>query len=408
MANLAEQARAEDGSPRPWLASVRELGELLIDSEAVVLPVFLAKLATFSKEDEALVRRAYLAGIGSEQRLDRLALAASVCPVIPEPCVWLAYLAACRGDSSSARWWAGCARDRLLELGVSWDKRLSFEEWRRLAEAIPGAVGVEAKRTAGNPGELLETVVEGARSRVSLNSPGADAGRKRFQRYVEGLAEGDGSFLGAIYPDLRSEPWLDPRDFPLAAYLESHYAAIRTEILSLSPSSFHREAERIQRSGDWDVAFFYERGRRRHELCEACPVTTRGLEAYGAISTLAGLAYASRMRPGTHIQPHRGPTNLRVRCHLGIVVPDGDCAIRVGAKTRRWEEGRCLVFNDHFEHEAWNHTAEDRIVLIVDLWHPGLSGTEVSLLEGLQRYASSHARKLNRYWAANAAAAEEA
>jgi aspartyl/asparaginyl beta-hydroxylase (cupin superfamily) len=67
-----------------------------------------------------------------------------------------------------------------------------------------------------------------------------------------------------------------------------------------------------------------------------------------------------------------------------------------------------LVFNDHFEHEAWNHTAEDRIVLIVDLWHPGLSGTEVSLLEGLQRYASSHARKLNRYWAANAAAAEEA
>jgi hypothetical protein len=413
MANLAEQARAEDGSPGPWLARMRELGELLIDSEAVSLPVFIAKLATFSKEDEALVRRAYLSGIGSakpvEQRLDRLALAASLSPVTPEPCAWLAYLAACRSDSTSARWWAGCARERLLQLGTTWDKRLSFEQWWWLAEAIPGVVGGEANRTAGNPAELFQTLAEGGGSRVSgsLRSPGPGAGRKRFQRYVEGLAEGDGSPLGATYPDLPSEPWLDPEDFPLAAYLESHHATIREEILSLSPSSFHREAERIRRSGDWDVAFFYERGRRRHEVCEACPVTTRGLEAHGAIRTLAGLAYASRMRPGTHIQPHRGPTNLRVRCHFGIVVPGGDCAIRVGEETRRWEEGRCLVFDDRFEHEAWNHTAEDRIVLIVDLWHPGLSSIEISLLEGLQRYASSHARKLDRYWATNAAAARE-
>jgi aspartyl/asparaginyl beta-hydroxylase (cupin superfamily) len=66
------------------------------------------------------------------------------------------------------------------------------------------------------------------------------------------------------------------------------------------------------------------------------------------------------------------------------------------------------VFNDRFEHEAWNHTDQDRIVLIVDLWHPALSSTEVSLLEGLHRYAFSHARRLNRYWAANAAAARHA
>ena len=156
------------------------------------------------------------------------------------------------------------------------------------------------------------------------------------------------------------------------------------------------------------MAFFYERGRRRNEVCEACPVTTRGIEGHGAVLTMAGLAYVSRMRAGTHIRAHTGPTNLRVRCHLGIRTPQGDCAIRVEDKTRRWEEGKCLVFDDHFEHEAWNHTEEDRIVLIVDLWHPGLSSTEIDLLEGLHRYAFSHARKLNRYWAANAAAARKA
>jgi aspartyl/asparaginyl beta-hydroxylase (cupin superfamily) len=66
------------------------------------------------------------------------------------------------------------------------------------------------------------------------------------------------------------------------------------------------------------------------------------------------------------------------------------------------------VFDDRFEHEAWNRTREDRIVLIIDLWHPGLSTTEVRLLEGLQEYAAAHARKLSRYWAANAAAAKQA
>lgn len=120
--------------------------------------------------------------------------------------------------------------------------------------------------------------------------------------------------------------------------------------------------------------------------------------------TISGLIYVSRMGPGTHIAAHRGPTNLRVRCHLGIEVPSGDCAIRVAGETRYWEEGRCLVFDDFFEHEAWNHTAHDRIVLIVDLWHPALSPSEVRLLEGLHSHTYAHARRLSRYWAANAAA----
>jgi aspartate beta-hydroxylase len=233
----------------------------------------------------------------------------------------------------------------------------------------------------------------------------AAAGRARFQRYIEALAAADGAGSLGIYPALDSQAWHDPNDFPLTAYLRSHFKEIQSEILALESSRFHRESERIGRSGDWDVAFFYERGRRRDPVCDACPVTTRGIESAGGMRTLGGLIYVSRMRAGTHIQPHRGPTNLRVRCHLGIAVPEGDCAIRVGNETRRWSEGECLVFDDYFEHEAWNHTSEDRIVLIIDLWHPGLAPIEVRLLEGLQGYAYAYARQLNRYWSSNAAAA---
>ena len=63
------------------------------------------------------------------------------------------------------------------------------------------------------------------------------------------------------------------------------------------------------------------------------------------------------------------------------------------------------MLDDFFEHEAWNRTKQDRIVLIVDLWHPGLAREEIRLLEGLQGYGYSYARQLNRYWQRNEAAA---
>ena len=39
---------------------------------------------------------------------------------------------------------------------------------------------------------------------------------------------------------------------------------------------------------------------------------------------------------------------------------------------RPWEEGKCMIFDDAYEHETWNHTKEERVVLLFDLWHPEL------------------------------------
>lgn len=381
MANLAEQTQAKDGSPASWLARIREFADYLLDSETL-RPPFTAQLGSLSEDDESLARRAYCTG--------QYELAAAVCPVIPEPCVWLAHTA----RETLSDYWADAARKRLHTLGTAWDKRLSFDEWMQLTE-----VG-EPRALDGvtDPRVLFDTAVQ---KRVTSQSVRRRVGRARFDRYIETLTDKP---LGKRYPKLASRPWHDPGQFPLTRYLEAHAREIRDELLTLNQTAYHREAERIGRSGDWDVAFFYERGRRHDEICDQCPITARGIEAYPAMRTLAGLIYVSRLRGGTHVHPHRGPTNLRVRCHLGIRVPDGDCAIRVGDETRRWEEGRCLVFDDYFEHEAWNHTDEDRIVLIVDLWHPDLSDTEIRLLEGLHRYADHHADQLNRYWSANSAA----
>ena len=105
-----------------------------------------------------------------------------------------------------------------------------------------------------------------------------------------------------------------------------------------------------------------------------------------------------------HIEPHLGPTNMRLRCHLGINIPEGDCGLTVGGETRRWREGECLVFDDSLLHESWNRTEQARVVLIVDLWHPDLTPAEIAYLEGLHRFAAYQAASLELYWKGSAEA----
>lgn len=73
----------------------------------------------------------------------------------------------------------------------------------------------------------------------------------------------------------------------------------------------------------------------------------------------------SCLAAGTHIVLHVGYTNTVLRCHLGLIVPD-DCALRVGNQTNNWVEGKCFVFDDTVEHEAWNHGDKARIILLID------------------------------------------
>ena len=95
-----------------------------------------------------------------------------------------------------------------------------------------------------------------------------------------------------------------------------------------------------------------------------------------AKSCTRGQVKFSVMYPGTHVHPHTGPTNCRLRAHLGLSVDKGDEArmrLRVADKTLRWREGEIFVFDDSFEHEVRHDGEKERLVLIVDLWHPDLS-----------------------------------
>ena len=171
-------------------------------------------------------------------------------------------------------------------------------------------------------------------------------------------------------------PFLPPGDFPQVRDLEAGWRAIRAELDRVLERpqdipTFHEmspDQARISFGDNWKTFAFYVFGKRIDENCRACPRTA---EILGGLPGLQN-AWFSILAPGYHIPPHRGPTKAVVRCHLGLRIPAEPerCWIRVGAETRHWETGKCLCFDDTFEHEVHNATPEARVVLFVDLDRP--------------------------------------
>ena len=426
MANEAEQAQSSDGGPGLWFERLCSMARHL--SAATSPPPFLLSgHPSPSREQEQNARASYISGLEAlkagnrGEAAQKLSESSNLCPVWAEPIIWRAYLALQEGNLELTLRLTSEAKRQLSAIGVAWDKRLTFTEWtwlacalERLAAEKPGRAFSaplnrrfsslterfhHPQRTASaEPGAVAETSSPHTEENIS-SSPLFDA---RFQQYMSLFADNAANPRMFRYPSLRSRPFHNAETFPIVVDLEANFEQIRQEVLALDENSFHPESEKsIKRSGSWQVLMLYERGRKNQANCDLCPTITRIIERNNTVKTLAGLMYVSRMSPHTAIQAHHGPTNMRLRCHLGIQVPGGDCAIKVGEEIRHWEEGRCLVFDDYYQHEAWNHTDEMRTVVILDIWHPELSRREIQLLEGLHRYVAAQTQSLNNYWGGN-------
>ncbi|RYG50562.1 aspartyl/asparaginyl beta-hydroxylase domain-containing protein [archaeon] len=86
------------------------------------------------------------------------------------------------------------------------------------------------------------------------------------------------------------------------------------------------------------------------------------------------------------IEPHFGPVDIRLRVHVPILIPSTvpeECGIRVGDTIRAWDVNQPLVFDDAYQHGTWNHTTQDRVVLLFDMWHPDLTHAEREALKDM-------------------------
>jgi len=97
-------------------------------------------------------------------------------------------------------------------------------------------------------------------------------------------------------------------------------------------------------------------------------------------------AFLSILKPRTRIPPHFGLANYRLTVHLPLIVPAG-CGVAVAGEARETRFGRPMIFDDSYEHSAWNNSEAARIVLIFEIWHPALSAAERTAVTGmLSRY----------------------
>ncbi|MFF5175385.1 aspartyl/asparaginyl beta-hydroxylase domain-containing protein [Micromonospora sp. NPDC000089] len=184
-----------------------------------------------------------------------------------------------------------------------------------------------------------------------------------------------------FFPGISALPWHDTAGLAWVAEVERAYPEIKGEFLGLRsdqvPFAPYEDSYTKELGWQgWDTFSLYRNGEVRPEARERCPVTMDVLERtpHGPRDGMFTI-----LNPGVHITPHSGGVNLLLTCHLALVVPPG-CSITVAGDERGWTEGRCVLFDDSFIHEAANRGTAQRAVLLWDVWHPELTDKEIAAI----------------------------
>ena len=241
-----------------------------------------------------------------------------------------------------------------------------------------------------------------------------------------------------LIPGLRSIDWWSDSSADLAKghlknmidILESNWKDIRDEVKAVADAGkigwtrtklaewatkelevqhtkkFPRSKVDTSEFNSWHVMYLISQGHMFNNRKNDLPKTMRILEKLKPdILMPMGDVYISMLVPGVHVIEHCGPTNHRVRMHLGLDLPPG-ATFRVGNISRSspgtkkasaakqitprgfhhseygdgkaaWQHGKISAFGDGFEHEVYfdERLANNvpRIVLLVDTWHPDLT-----------------------------------
>lgn len=195
------------------------------------------------------------------------------------------------------------------------------------------------------------------------------------------------------FPELPQRQFFAREEFAWASAVEAQTAAIRLELDALmagdaafapyvsgAPDRPRPAANPLLDDPSWSAAYLWQQGEQTVHATR-CPAALAALETapMPAIARRSPTALFSLLRPGTHIRPHHGLLNTRLICHLPLITPPG-CALRVGNETREWRQGELTIFDDSFEHEAWNRGTQTRVVLLFEIWRPELVQEERAAL----------------------------
>lgn len=179
----------------------------------------------------------------------------------------------------------------------------------------------------------------------------------------------------------------------LLEYIRKMWKLIRKEAIKIfNQHDYDRHEEYLINEGKWHVYALYRSGKRLENNCLNAPITCRLIDSIPQISdNHHGDVKFSLMEAGTHITAHSGPTNCRLRIHLGLDVPlqpqnkygkKPPSHIRITNQYKTWKNGEMLIFDDSFDHEVFHNDPRNgtRLILIIDMWHPHLTENQIASL----------------------------
>jgi aspartyl/asparaginyl beta-hydroxylase (cupin superfamily) len=161
--------------------------------------------------------------------------------------------------------------------------------------------------------------------------------------------------------------------------LDRNFPVIRGELMGILPEKqaiprYHELDQmqynisaRVDPERDWKVYPLNIMGVKPEAFCARCPRTTTLLDRIPGLFE----AFFSILEGGKSIPAHEGPYRGYLRYHLGLLVPEKNPpSIRLKDQVYTWKEGESVLFDDSWEHEVYNQSEGDRVVLIVDIRRP--------------------------------------
>ena len=158
---------------------------------------------------------------------------------------------------------------------------------------------------------------------------------------------------GFFFDFFFGKQFVRPMRFLEAEALEESFEDISKEFdqlvakghLAMHPESLSR------RKGDWRVFTMWSSGKEHEDNTAVAAVTSalwKRLQAQlpRTRQMTFGLTYFSVLVPGAELAEHFGLSNMRIRIHLGLRVPNGGIRLKLANSFLEWKEGKCIIFDD--------------------------------------------------------------
>ncbi len=185
-----------------------------------------------------------------------------------------------------------------------------------------------------------------------------------------------------VSPDFATELLLNFKDVKLVWEQLKESDGIIKPIDQIS-----NDQKELNRSKKWDALILYAFGNKNRKVLKSAVFFDRFIQKYADSITLVMF---SILKPGMQLQKHTGNNHHVLRYQLVIENTGYEkTGLVIDNNTLVLKEKEFVVFDDTFEHEAWNNSNTNRVVLIIDFIKPFPFGLRWMNKLMINRYATS-------------------